>query len=97
MQDRDGAQLVLQWLAHSFYQRMRLIWADSAYAGALEAWVASLRRRCKLRLEIVRRPEGVKGFHLLPRRWVVERTFGWLGPALSRCHLALRSREEPGR
>jgi putative transposase len=79
VQDRDGAKLVLQWLAHTFYQRMRLIWADSAYAGALVTWVASLRRRCRLRLEIVKRTDDMKGFVVLPRRWVVERTFGWLG------------------
>lgn len=58
---------------------MRLIWADAAYAGALLAWVTSLRRRSKLRLEIVKRTDDLKGFKLLPRRWVVERTFGWLG------------------
>ncbi|MFO0754886.1 MAG: IS5 family transposase [Byssovorax sp.] len=79
VQDRDGAKLVLQWLAHTFFARMRLIWADAAYAGALLAWVTSLRRRSKLRLEIVKRTDDLKGFKLLPRRWVVERTFGWLG------------------
>ena len=41
-------------------------------------WVKGLRLWRKLRLEIVSRPEGVKGFVLLPKRWVVERTFGWL-------------------
>lgn len=58
--------------------RLRLIWADGAYTGQLREWVRGLRLWRKLRLEIVSRPEGVKGFVLLPKRWVVERTFGWL-------------------
>lgn len=77
IQDRDGAKLVLERLKHKF-SRLRLIWADGAYAGPLIAWVKELRLWRKLRLEIVSRPEGVKGFVLLPKRWVVERTFGWL-------------------
>lgn len=77
IQDRDGAKLVLERLKHSF-SRLRLIWADGAYAGPLQGWVRGLRMWRKLRVEIVSRPEGVKGFVLLPKRWVVERTFGWL-------------------
>jgi putative transposase len=77
IQDRDGAKLVLERLKHKF-SRLRLIWADGAYAGQLIEWVRGLRLWRKLRLEIVSRPEGVKGFVLLPKRWVVERTFGWL-------------------
>jgi putative transposase len=77
IQDRDGAKLVLERLRHKF-SRLRLIWADGAYGGALIEWVRGLRRWRKLRLEIVSRPEGTKGFVLLPKRWVVERTFGWL-------------------
>ncbi len=77
IQDRDGAKLVLERLKHKF-SRLRLIWADGAYAGQLIEWVRGLRLWRKLRLQIVSRPEGVKGFVLLPTRWVVERTFGWL-------------------
>ena len=77
IQDRDGAKLGLERLKHKF-SRLRLIWADGGYAGQLVAWVRGLRVWRKLRLEIVSRPEGVKGFVLLPKRWVVERTFGWL-------------------
>lgn len=77
IQDRDGAKFVLERLKHKF-SRLRLIWADGAYAGQLLEWVRGLRLWRKLRLEIVSRPEGVKGFVLLPKRWVVERTFGWL-------------------
>ena len=47
-------------------------------SGALVNWVKQLRPFGKLRLEVVRRCDDVKGFKVLPRRWVVERTFGWL-------------------
>ncbi|HIC93226.1 MAG TPA: IS5 family transposase [Anaerolineae bacterium] len=75
LQDRDGAKLVLEKIRGRF-PRLQLIWADSAYAGMLVDWV---KRVCHLVLEIVKRPAGVKGFQVLPRRWVVERTLGWLG------------------
>lgn len=78
IQDRDGAKLVLERLQHRF-TRLRLIWADGGYAGALVDWVRSLRKRRRLKLEIVKRSDDVKGFVVLPRRWVVERTFAWLG------------------
>ena len=78
IQDRDGARSVLERLVGSF-TRLRLIWADGGYAGALVGWVRSLRRRGRLRLEIVKRSDTAKGFVVLPRRWVVERTFAWLG------------------
>jgi putative transposase len=78
IQDRDGAKLVLERLRQKF-SRLRCIWADGGYAGQLVTWVRQLRVWRKLRLEIVSRPEGMKGFVLLPKRWVVERTFAWLG------------------
>jgi putative transposase len=78
IQDRDGAKLVLEKIRHAF-SRLRLIWADGGYAGRLINWVRSLREQRKLRLEIVKRSDDVKGFKILPHRWVVERTFGWLG------------------
>lgn len=78
VQDRDGAKPLLEVLRHQF-SRLRRIWADGAYAGELLAWVWALRPWRKVRLEIVKRPKGVKGFQLLPWRWIVERTFGWLG------------------
>ena len=77
IQDRDGAKRVLERLKHKL-SRLRLSWADGAYAGHLLEWVRGLRIWRKLRLEIVSRPEGSKGFVLLPKRWVGERTFGWL-------------------
>jgi len=76
IQDRDGAKLVFAkakvmgpWL------RMKHVWADGGYAGKLIAWVSSV---CQWVLEVVKRNDGVKGFKLLPKRWVVERTFSWL-------------------
>jgi putative transposase len=78
IQDRDGAKLVLEALRHRF-SRLRLIWADGGYAGRLVGWVRGLRGRNRLRLEIVKRSDNAKGFEVLPRRWVVERTFAWLG------------------
>jgi putative transposase len=78
VQDRDGAMQLLDVLRHRF-SRLRLIWADQAYAGDLSAWVWALRRWRNVRLDIVKRPEGAKGFLLLPKRWIVERTFAWLG------------------
>jgi len=78
VQDRDGAMHLLDVLRHTC-SRLRLIWADQADAGDLIAWLWALRPWRKIRLDIVRRPEGTKGFLLLPKRWIVERTFGWLG------------------
>lgn len=75
VQDRDGAKIVLRRLKGPF-QRLKVIWADGAYAGELIVWV---RKFGNWILEIVRRCDDVKGFQILPHRWVVERTFGWLG------------------
>ena len=78
IQDRDGAKLVLDSIKHTF-SRLRLIWADGGYAGQLLMWVRNLRERGRVCMEIVKRTDDVRGFKLLPHRWVVERTFGWLG------------------
>lgn len=75
IQDREGAKLVLPKL-RGRVPRLRVIWADAGYAGRLVAWV---RARTGWQLAIVRRPRGRQRFEVLPRRWVVERTFGWLG------------------
>jgi putative transposase len=76
VQDRDGAKRLLGILRH-WFTRLRCIWADGAYAGFLETWVALLRRYRKVRLEIVKRSDRLQGFVVLPKRWIVERTFGW--------------------
>ncbi len=75
IQDRDGAKLVFTRIRNRF-ERLRLIWADGGYAGKLVSWV---KEAGGWDLEIVKGSDGLKEFHVLPRRWVVERTFGWLG------------------
>jgi putative transposase len=57
--------------------RIGWLGADGAYGGFLERWVTLLRPYRKVRLDIVKRSEGLKGFSVLPKRWLVERTFGW--------------------
>jgi putative transposase len=74
--DCHGAKLVLERLKHRF-SRLRLLWADGAYAGHLLEWVRGLRVWRKLRLEIVKRTDNAPGFVVQPQRWIVERTFGW--------------------
>jgi len=76
-QDRDGAKRVLAVLRHQF-SRLRHIWADGAYAGPLVDWVRELRRYRPIGREMTKRSNAVKGFVVIPKRWVVERTFGWL-------------------
>lgn len=77
MQDRDGARLLLAILTTAFGWLKR-IWADGGYSGQLEGEVARLERHRQIDLEIVKRSDDVKGFKVLPKRWIVERTFGWL-------------------
>ncbi len=76
LQDSHGAKLVLAKLKGCF-PRLRLIWADGAYGmydNMLMKWLAVFAGWV---LEIVKRPAEAKGFALLPRRWVVERSFAW--------------------
>jgi putative transposase len=77
VQDRDGARLVLAGLAKNeeLVKRLELIWADGGYRGALIAWV---EETFGWKLEIVEKQDGQVGFQVLPKRWVVERSFGWL-------------------
>jgi len=75
VQDRDGAKWLLEKVKGRF-PRLRLIWADGGYAGQFVDWVKTV---CQRVLEIVKRSDEVPGFQVLPHRWVVERTFGWLG------------------
>lgn len=80
--DGTGGKLVLQRLfacikrnIHNRWCRLKLIWADGAY----EDIVPYVHKTFGWTLEVVRRPPDAKGFTVLPRRWVVERSFGWLG------------------
>ena len=77
IQERAGAKLLLQRAQRKGFERLGLIWADGGYHGqpmidwifALTGWI----------FEVIKRSDMVKGFEVLPRRWVVERTFAWLG------------------
>ena len=75
IQDRDGLGLVCTRIRRRF-PWLRLLFADAGYQGEVAACAVAGQG---LRLEIVKRPVGTEGFHLLPRRWVIERTFAWLG------------------
>jgi putative transposase len=74
IQDRDGAKLALKKLK-GWFPRLKLIWADGGYRGKLIEWTQTFGGWV---LEIVKRNERHK-FVVLPKRWIVERTFGWLG------------------
>jgi putative transposase len=75
VQDRDGAKLVLSKLVGRF-PRLWLLWADGGYAGALLTWALVAGGWI---IELVKKPEGATTFAVLPKRWIVERTFAWLG------------------
>jgi transposase len=74
MQDRDAAHRLLALLRERF-STISLVWADGGYAGRLVVWANQVLR---LAVTIIKRSDNVTGFVVLPRRWVVERTFGWL-------------------
>jgi len=76
--DRAGAEGLRACLRHTF-ARWRLMGADQADTGDRVAWRWGLRPWRNVRLAIVKRPEGATGFLLLPTRWMVERTFAWVG------------------
>jgi transposase len=74
VQDRDGARPLLTMLATAC-RRVRTIWADGGYAGKLLTWANTTH---KIAVTIVKRSDDATGFVVLPRRWVVERTLGWI-------------------
>jgi transposase len=76
IQDRDGAPLLLAEIVRSF-PWLRHVFADGGYAG--KKLRGSLARLGQWTIEIIKRSDRAKGFEILPRRWVVERTFAWLG------------------
>lgn len=77
VQDRDGARTLLARTV-GWFGRLAKIWADGGYAGQLVPYVKGLRPHGQLHLDIVRRRDTAKGFTVQPKRWIVERTFGWL-------------------
>ena len=75
IQDRDGAVAVIESI-RKLYPWLRHLFADGAYAG--DKLAAALAPLGEWTIEIIKRSDSAKGFVLLPRRWVVERTFAWL-------------------
>jgi len=76
VQDDSGACLVLHRLSEMF-RRLKVVFADSAYKrNGLPAWIQST---LGFMIQAVLRPVGLKGFVVLPKRWIVERTFAWIG------------------
>jgi transposase len=91
VQDRDGAKPLL-WNLRRAFPSVKLAWADGGYAGKLVTW-ARTKLKPRLTLQIVKRPDDLHTFQVLPRRWVVERTLAWI----TRCRRTVRDYERlPG-
>ena len=90
IQDRDGCLPVLKEVRRLFPFLQRIV-ADGGYQGANTA--AAVRQAAGAPLKIVKRPDAAKGFITLPKRWIVERTFGWL----NRCRRLARDVEHRAR
>ena len=75
VQDRDGAVPLLM-AAHAAHRTLKHVWADCAYNGEQ---IAKVQQDTGLTVEVVKHEEGHRGFSVLPRRWVVERTNAWFG------------------
>jgi putative transposase len=73
--DRDGALAIFDKI-RGYFPSLKVIRADQAYSGA--DYTSEVQRTYQRQLEIVKRDKGSKGFQVLPSRWIVERTFGWL-------------------
>ena len=74
--EREGAQDLLK-ISLGSLKWLRRLWVDGGYSGQdFAQWVQEIRPKCEV--EVVKRSDDAKGFKVLPRRWVVERTFGWL-------------------
>uniref|UniRef100_A0AAU2UW24 IS5 family transposase n=1 Tax=Streptomyces sp. NBC_00003 TaxID=2903608 RepID=A0AAU2UW24_9ACTN len=72
--DRQAARVMLPQLRARF-RKITMVWADGGYTGRLVTWA---KGKLQLTLEIVKRSDDMTGFVVLPRRWVVERSLGWL-------------------
>ena len=74
MSDRSGGIRILLTV-RGLVPRLKIIWADGSYRGQFIEWVQTL---CVWLVEITLRSDDAKGFEVLPKRWIVERTFAWL-------------------
>jgi transposase len=86
VQDRDGAKGVLK-RSRARFPFVEKVYADGGYAGRLVQWAQD---KTHVALEIVKRPPGAKGFVVIRRRWVVERTFAWI----MKCRRLVRDYEQ---
>jgi putative transposase len=78
VQDQDGAKRLLTPVLAAL-RRLQVIWADAKYGvGWLLAWIKGQRPYGQLHLQVIPKKPGRKGFAVLPKRWIGERTFGWL-------------------
>jgi transposase len=77
VQDRDGAARLLDRRTRRRFPFIEVVFADQGYQGPKAA--SAVARAGSWTLEIVRRAPGERGFAVLPKRWIVERTFGWFG------------------
>jgi putative transposase len=77
IQDRDAAPLLMKAVL-SVSRRVQAAFADGGYAGECIRKIAAIRPSNPVRLEIVSRSKATRGFKVLPKRWLVERTFAWL-------------------
>ena len=75
LDEREGAKSLLCEVKKRF-PRLSKIWADSGYIGPFVDWV---KEQLDIDVEIIKRTDDLKGFQIVPRRWVVERTFAWFG------------------
>jgi transposase len=91
VQDRDGAALVLDRRTRALFPFILAIFADAGYRGPRAATAARCSGRWRLR--IVKRAEAARGFVVLPKRWIVERTLAWL----TRCRRLARNLENLAR
>ena len=73
--DREAAPPLMEAVLAE-HPRLQKLWVDQNYSGDLVAWANGFEN---FELEVVKRPEGAQGWVLLPKRWIVERTFGWWG------------------
>lgn len=90
--DRDGARETLGF-CYGTYPRLTQVWADGGYSGPL---AQEVEEKYGMRLRVVEKPQGQQGFSVVERRWVVERTFSWLGKCrrLSKDYEALSASSE---
>ena len=77
MSDGKATIELLKTLPKVLFKRLKRIWADGGYRGEFVAWVA--KKFKKIVVDITRRSDNLKGFEVIPWRWVVERSFAWLG------------------